>query len=53
MKELGTIFPYGLKERCKDGDATKSMINVYIVFNKLKKRKKNHTNNNITQPKRI
>ena len=40
MNELRTIYPYGLNERCGDGDATKNIKNVYSLFNKMKRKSK-------------
>jgi len=37
MKELRTIYPYGLNERCREGDS-KRIKNIYNLYPKLKRK---------------
>ena len=44
IKELKTMYPYGLNERSSDGDATKNIENIYATFNKLNRKKNRFSN---------
>jgi hypothetical protein len=44
IKELRTMYPYGLNERSSDGDATKNIDNTYNTFNKLNRNKNRFSN---------